>query len=174
MGEAGVYNNCMNYYLFYTNASIGEESTEEEREYVREQVKSMYDKTKETLKEDGIPSQVDRLIEKYGEKAVLETGYPNGRYKKPIIQKYQKFNCYGDEYEAPLTCYADGIYEYHGLTKESLRAYLQGYNYMNIAWAAGGGVLMVSEDIIMEELADDLKNKPRTFTLKTIPKKDEF
>ena len=161
----------VNNYLMHTNSSVGEKATKAEKDYVRNQAKSMYDMTKETLKREGLLPQVDRKVEALGKDVVFKTGYHDGRYSKPVIILYRDFDCFGDKYKAPLVAYADNQYNYCGLTEESLRKYLQGYSFIDVGWAAAGGCLLVSEEIEMEKLANKLVHEPRTFELKILPNK---
>ncbi len=158
----------MNNYLYYSKACIGEKATKEEIEEVKALSKEAYALAQEALKSHGIKSQTDRYIDDYGEEVVFKTGFVDTRFRKPIVIRFIEVDCYGDIYKAPYFDYADGEYDFKGLTEESLRAYLMGENFASAASAAGGAVLLMSDGLAMEELAEKLVNEPRTYTLRTV------
>jgi hypothetical protein len=160
-----------NFYLLFTRSSIGEKLNKKDVKFVRRMTRHAYDTARQVLKEKGIKTQVERLVEKYGEDVVFRLGFHDGRYRKPIIIRFIDVDCYGDKYEqVPIVDYADGNYDYRGLTEDSLRAYLKGYNFTDVGSAAGGAVLLVSEGISMERIADRLVSEPRTYTLRCLRK----
>lgn len=160
----------MNYYLYYTESHKGIEAPNEDIAQVKTHAKYAYDGALRILHENNAKTQVDRLIDKHGKDAVLNSGFMYNPYKKPVVVKYINIDCFGDNYSVPTVRYADGKYDYRGLSEESLKAYIQGYDYGSVGCAAGGTILLISEALTMEGIAEKLVDEPRTYTIRSLPK----
>ncbi|MBF0555657.1 MAG: hypothetical protein HQK96_14095 [Nitrospirae bacterium] len=132
--------------------------SEEETIKLKKSVRKRY---KDVLKETQI-SNVEKLVEKYGNDAVFKNGFKHPRIKKLII-KYNTFDILGDIYDnIPTFSYKDAKYNYKRFRKQELQERWKGYMLYDLAEAAAGLHILPCLEIALEETAVILSKGDRS------------
>jgi len=152
-------NKKMHTHIFHLNSRKAKNATEAEKNYVKNETNKLAISTRikvdEWKKTEDWKSPLQKMIDKFGEKAIFETGFEVKGIKKPVIVKMTDIDIYGDIYKCAMLYYADGKYDFCGLDPDFIRSFDLGPNCRIYAICSVANNFVECNEIGMEEFAKE-------------------